>query len=87
MDKLKILILLVLFALMGQTVQADEKNYLSIAPFYMEPGDVVTVDLNLTNDQVVCAYQTDLVLPEGITVTYEVESPTKNTYRRLISCA
>ncbi|MBQ3238063.1 MAG: hypothetical protein IJA98_03190 [Bacteroidaceae bacterium] len=73
MDKLKILILLVLFALMGQTVQADEKNYLSIVPFYMEPGDVVTVDLNLTNEQVVCAYQTDLVLPEGITVTYEVE--------------
>ena len=73
MNKIKILIPLVLFALMGQTVQADEKNYLSIAPFYMEPGDVVNVELNLTNEQAVCAYQTDLVLPEGISVTYEVE--------------
>lgn len=73
MDKMKILISLVLFALMGQTVQADEKNYLSIAPFYLEPGDVVTVNLNLTNEQAVCAYQTDLVLPEGLSVTYEVE--------------
>lgn len=70
---MKILITLVLFALMGQTVQADDKNYLSIAPFYMEPGDVVTVELNLTNEQAVCAYQTDLVLPQGMALTYEVE--------------
>lgn len=75
MNKTKILFSLVLFALLGQTVQAaaDEKNYLSVAPFYIEPGDVVTVDLNLINELPICAYQTDLILPEGMSVTYEVE--------------
>ena len=75
MNNKKIFLSLVLFALMGQAVQAatDEKNYLSVIPFYMEPGEVVTVDLNLVNEQSVCAYKTDLILPEGIFVTYEVE--------------
>lgn len=61
---------LVLLAFIGQAVQAasDEANYLSIDPFYIEPGEVVTVNLNLINSDNICAYQTNLVLPEGLSV-------------------
>lgn len=64
---------LVLLAIIGQAVQAasDEANYLSIDPFYIEPGGVVTVNLNLINSDEICAYQTDLVLPEGLSVTFD----------------
>lgn len=70
MNKAKTMLSVALLALMGQAAQAasDEKNYLSVDPFYIEPGEVVTVNLNLVNEEAVCAYQTDLVLPEGIKV-------------------
>lgn len=70
MNVMKKIISLVLLAFIGQAVQAasDEANYLSIDPFYIEPGEVVTVNLNLINSGNICAYQTDLVLPEGLNV-------------------
>lgn len=75
MNVMKKFVSLVLLAFIGQAVQAasDEANYLSIDPFYIEPGEVVTVNLNLINSDNICAYQTDLVLPEGLSVTQEVE--------------
>lgn len=75
MNVKKKFISLVLLAFIGQAVQAasDEANYLSIDPFYIEPGEVITVNLNLINNDNICAYQTDLVLPEGLSVTQEKE--------------
>ena len=71
MNTIKKMLSFVLFVLVGHVVQAasDEANYLSIAPFYIEPGEVVDIDLNRINSEKICAYQTDLILPKGLSVT------------------
>ena len=71
MNTIKKMVLFVQLVFVGQAVQAasGEANYLSIAPFYVEPGEVVEIDLNLINSEKICAYQTDLILPEGLSVT------------------
>ena len=53
MNTIKKMLSFVLLVLMGHVVQAasDEANYLSIAPFYIEPGEVVDIDLNLINSE------------------------------------
>lgn len=66
---------LALLAFIGQAVQAasDEANYLSVEPFYIEPGETVDIYLNLTNEDPICNYQMELYLPEGISITFEEE--------------
>lgn len=64
------LLLFLLFALMGQTVKGaiEDNNYLTIKPFFIEPGETVTVDLELNNELVAYGYQTEVLLPEGFTI-------------------
>lgn len=62
----------VLLALSGQAVCAATDasgNYLRVEPFYIEPGCTLTVNLNMVNNTEICAYQADIELPEGLSVT------------------
>ena len=70
MKKIKKLLSLVLLTFIGQAMQAGaETNYLSISPFYIEPGEIIEIELDLTNNENICAFQTDLLLPEGLSVS------------------
>lgn len=62
---------IMLFALCGQTAYCapiEDENYLTIKPFFITPGATVKVALEIENNLAAYGYQTEILLPEGITV-------------------
>ena len=53
------------------TMSATAANRLYLPDFVICPGETMLVALILENDQQVTAFQTDLILPEGLTVVQE----------------
>ena len=62
-------------------------NRLSLIPFTITPGEEKEISLHMYNDDAISAYQTDIVLPEGLEIVkeddyYMVEVATRTTYKR-----
>ena len=71
-----------------KSATAPEKNRLSLIPFAIAPGEEKEVSLQMFNTAEISAYQTDVVLPEGIEIVkdeddfYLVEVSTRTTYKK-----
>ncbi len=68
----------------AKTAVAPDANRLSLIPFAINPGETKELSLQMFNSNEISAYQTDLVLPEGIEVAkdddfYLVELSTERT--------
>ena len=61
----------VLFALIAGVLSAMAVNRLYMPDFTICPGETMQVALILENDEPFTAFQTDLILPEGLTVIQE----------------
>ena len=82
-------LLIILFLVLAASVaKAEDKNRLYIEGATIEAGQQVTVSVNLSNTSAISAYQFDLVLPDGITLSqdedgyYEVNLSTVRTTAR-----
>lgn len=71
-----------------KSAAAPEENRLSLIPFAIAPGEEKEVSLQMFNTAEISAYQTDVVLPEGIEIVkdeddfYLVEVSTRTTYKK-----
>lgn len=65
-----VFLLLMLFAFCRQTAYSaiESENYLTVKPFFILPGETIKVMLEIENELDVYGYQTEIVLPEGITI-------------------
>ena len=68
----------------AKSAVAPDVNRLSLIPFTINPGETKEISLQMFNTAEICAYQTDLVLPEGIEVIkddgfYMVDISTERT--------
>lgn len=85
-----------LFVLCGQTAAAalEDENFLKVNSLFVSPGERVTIDIEMNNTAVAYAFQTDVVLPEGIEVALdedgfemiEVGTERTNSKRHTIDC-
>lgn len=68
MNRLKsiCILLLLILLVMPTELRADDSFYIS--PFNITPGDTRTISFNLDNDQIVRGFQTDIIMPEGLSI-------------------
>lgn len=68
MIRLRNISILLLLILLGLPMVSKAKDAFYIQPFNIVPGDTKTISLNLDNENVYRGFQTDIVLPEGLSI-------------------
>lgn len=68
MIRLRNISILLLLMLLGLPTVSKAKDAFYIQPFNIVPGDTKTISLNLDNENVYRGFQTDIVLPEGLSI-------------------
>lgn len=68
MIRLRNISILLLLILLGMPTVSKAKDAFYIQPFNIVPGDTKTISLNLDNENVYRGFQTDIVLPEGLSI-------------------
>lgn len=68
MIRLRNISILLLLILLGMPTVSKAKDAFYIQPFNIVSGDTKTISLNLDNENVYRGFQTDIVLPEGLSI-------------------
>lgn len=68
MIRLRNISILLLLILLGMPTVSKAKDAFYIQPFNIVSGDTKTISLNLDNENVFRGFQTDIVLPEGLSI-------------------
>lgn len=74
MIRLRNISILLLLMLLGLPMASKEKDAFYIQPFNIVSGDTKTISLNLDNENVYRGFQTDIVLPEGLSIVKNANS-------------
>ena len=74
MIRLRNISILLLLMLLGLPMASKAKDAFYIQPFNIVPGDTKTISLNLDNENVYRGFQTDIVLPEGLSIVKQTNN-------------
>lgn len=74
MIRLRNIFFLLLLMLLALPIASRAKDVFYIQPFNMVPGDTKTISLNLDNANVYRGFQTDIVLPEGLSIVKQTNN-------------
>lgn len=66
--------ILLLLILLGVPTVSKAMDAFYIQPFNILPGDTKTISLNLDNANIYRGFQTDIVLPEGLSIVKNTNS-------------
>lgn len=74
MIRLRNIFFLLLLMLLALPIASRAKDVFYIQPFNIVPGDTKTISLNLNNENVYRGFQTDIVLPEGLSIVKQTNN-------------
>lgn len=74
MIRLRNIFFLLLLMLLALPIASRAKDVFYIQPFNIVPGDTKTISLNLDNENVYRGFQTDIVLPEGLSIVKQTNN-------------
>ena len=74
MIRLRNIFFLLLLMLLALPIASRAKDVFYIQPFNMVPGDTKTISLNLDNANGYRGFQTDIVLPEGLSIVKQTNN-------------
>lgn len=74
MIRLRNIFFLLLLMLLALPIASRAKDVFYIQPFNIVPGDTKTISLNLDNANGYRGFQTDIVLPEGLSIVKQTNN-------------